>query len=255
MIQLHELQFIIPLITICVASVLVLIVEVFSRNREVVFAVTTLSVFVALIITIRDISYSTIILNNFININNVSSGFNIVVLLSVLLSLLESRSYLIKKQINFGEYYAIILFSLIGMMLMVMANDLLIVFLGLEMMSICFYILAGFMRKRIKSNESALKYFLLGAFMTGFLLYGITLIYGVSGTTNLMVLFSNTLLHQEPLFLIGVGLFLIGFLFKIGAFPFHMWVPDVYDGAPTIVSGFMSTAGKLQPLLPFSPLY
>lgn len=189
MIQLHELQFIIPLITICVASVLVLIVEVFSRNREVVFAVTTLSVFVALIITIRDISYSTIILNNFININNVSSGFNIVVLLSVLLSLLESRSYLIKKQINFGEYYAIILFSLIGMMLMVMANDLLIVFLGLEMMSICFYILAGFMRKRIKSNESALKYFLLGAFMTGFLLYGITLIYGVSGTTNLMVLF------------------------------------------------------------------
>ncbi|KAA0210865.1 MAG: NADH-quinone oxidoreductase subunit N [Ignavibacteriaceae bacterium] len=254
MIQLHELQFIIPLITICVASVLVLIVEVFSRNREVVFAVTTLSVFVALIITIRDISYSTIILNNFININNVSSGFNIVVLLSVLLSLLESRSYLIKKQINFGEYYAIILFSLIGMMLMVMANDLLIVFLGLEMMSICFYILAGFMRKRIKSNESALKYFLLGAFMTGFLLYGITLIYGVSGTTNLMVLFSNTLLHQEPLFLIGVGLFLIGFLFKIGAFPFHMWVPDVYDGAPTIVSGFMSTAGKIAAVATIFPI-
>lgn len=229
-------------------------IEVFSKNREIVFGFTLVSVITALVFSIKDINFSTIILNNFLNINNIATGFNIVILFAVLLSLLASRSYLIKEHINFGEYYALLLFSVLGMMLMVLANDLLIVFLGLEMMSICFYVLAGFMRKRIKSNESALKYFLLGAFMTGFLLYGIALIYGVSGTTNLMVLYGASILHTDPVFLIGVGLFFIGFMFKIGAFPFHMWIPDVYDGAPTIVSGLMSTAGKIAAVATIFPI-
>ena len=105
--------------------------------------------------------------------------------------------------------------------------------------------LAGFLRLRQKSNESALKYFLLGAFITGFILYGIALIYGISGTTNLAEIYNQKKLFTNYVFIIGFALFLIGFLFKIGVFPFHMWIPDVYDGSPTTISGMFSTAGKI----------
>jgi len=131
------------------------------------------------------------------------------------------------------------------MVLMATAADLIIIFLGLELMSICFYVLAGFMRKRALSNESALKYFLLGAFATGFLLYGIALIYGASGSTKISFLVHNYgIISVSPFFWIGIGLLFIGLAFKVGGVPFHMWIPDVYQGAPTPVSGFMSTGGK-----------
>lgn len=125
------------------------------------------------------------------------------------------------------------------MMLMVFANDILIIFIGLELMSICFYVLAGFLRLRDKLNESALKYFLLGVFMTGFILYGIALIYGITETTNLSQMYLNTKIFTNYVFIVGLGLFVIGFMFKIGVFPFQMWIPDVYEGAPTVVSGML----------------
>jgi NADH-quinone oxidoreductase subunit N len=129
------------------------------------------------------------------------------------------------------------------MMLMGSAADLVMFFLGLELMSICFYVLAGFARGRLTSNEAALKYFLLGAFATGFLLYGIALIYGATGTTNIEGVLKGGS-ADSVLFLIGLGLLAVGLAFKVAAVPFHMWVPDVYEGAPTTVSGFMSTGGK-----------
>ena len=144
-----------------------------------------------------------------------------------------------------GEFYILILFSTVGMMLMAGALNLITVFLGIELMSVSLYVLAGFMRKKVRSNESALKYFLLGAFATGFLLYGIALIYGTSGTTDLVAiskLFPQ--LSHNPIFLVGCGLLVVAFSFKIAAVPFHMWAPDVYEGAPTTVSGFMSTGAK-----------
>jgi NADH-quinone oxidoreductase subunit N len=161
------------------------------------------------------------------------------------LTVLLSRSYTAREGIEHGEYYALILFAVAGMMLMAGAADLIILFLGLELMSISFYILAGFARRRVTSNEAALKYFLLGAFSTGFLLYGIALLYGSTGTTNIAAIVAKAgSLPGSPLFLVGLGLVLIGFAFKIAAVPFHMWVPDVYEGSPTTVSAFMSTGGK-----------
>jgi NADH-quinone oxidoreductase subunit N len=138
-----------------------------------------------------------------------------------------------------------VLFATVGMMLIAAAQDLIIIFLGIELMSISLYVLAGFMRKRVKSNESALKYFLLGAFATGFLLYGIALLYGVSGSTRFATLAEQfPSLTSDAFFWVGVGLLIVGLSFKAAAVPFHMWVPDVYEGAPTTISAFMSTGGK-----------
>ena len=163
--------------------------------------------------------------------------------ISGLLSLLLSRSFLASRTQDLGEYYALVLFSVGGMILIAAAADLIVLFLGIELMSLSFYVLAGITRTSLVSNEASLKYFLLGAFATGFLLYGIALVYGVTGSTNIGLI----LAVKAPggvLFLVGLTLLLIGLLFKIAAVPFHMWVPDVYEGSPTPVSGFMSTGGK-----------
>jgi NADH-quinone oxidoreductase subunit N len=164
---------------------------------------------------------------------------------SGLLSVMLSRSYIAKENIEHGEFYALVLFAVAGMMLMAAAADLVILFLGLELMSICFYVLAGFARRRRTSNEAALKYFLLGAFATGFLLYGIALVYGATGTTGMAGIAAHVAAGSPgPTLVIGLGLLLIGLGFKVAAVPFHMWVPDVYEGAPTTVTAFMSTGGK-----------
>jgi NADH-quinone oxidoreductase subunit N len=151
------------------------------------------------------------------------------------------------KRANYhhGEFYILILNSLLGMMLMAASRDLMLTFLALELMSISFYVLAGFNRKVLFNNEASLKYFLLGAFASGFLLYGIALIYGSAQTTNIpsiAVEFNNLL--YKPLFVLGLVLLLIGFSFKVASVPFHMWVPDVYEGSPTVITALMSTAGK-----------
>src|SRR5882724_4181769 len=163
------------------------------------------------------------------------------------LTILASIHYVRETRINEGEFYALILFATVGMIIMAAANDLLVFFLGLETMSIAVYVLTGMWRASARSSEAAMKYFIMGAFATGFLLYGIALIYGATGSTNLDLI-SDYLAEQPsewPLYLIGGGfLLLIGFAFKVGAVPFHFWVPDVYEGAPTPVTGFMSVAVK-----------
>ncbi len=131
------------------------------------------------------------------------------------------------------------------MMLMASSRDLMVLFLGLELMSISLYVLAGYVKRDARSNEASLKYFLLGAFATGFFLYGIALIYGATGTTNLADILGKWMsVQNDPLLWIGAALILVGLSFKISAVPFHMWVPDVYEGAPTTVSAFMSTGSK-----------
>src|SRR6266581_1354483 len=163
------------------------------------------------------------------------------------LTILSSIHYVRQTKIHEGEFYELILFATVGMILMAAANDLIIFFLGLETMSIAVYVLTGLWRASSQSSEAAMKYFLMGAFATGFLLYGIALIYGATGSTNLNLI-SDFLIEQPsdwPLYLIGGGfLLLVGFAFKVGAVPFHFWVPDVYEGAPTPVTGFMAVAVK-----------
>ncbi len=169
-----------------------------------------------------------------------------------------SRGYLERQAMAHGEYYTLLLFGTAGMILMGAAGDLIIFFLGLELMSLCFYILAGFARAKTVSNEAALKYFLLGAFATGFLLYGIALVYGSTGTTQIRLIHESVASHStDAIFSIGLALLVVGLAFKVAAVPFHMWVPDVYEGAPTTVSAYMSTGGKAAAfsvfLLIFSP--
>ena len=163
------------------------------------------------------------------------------------LTVLVSFDYLEREQLLAPEYYLLIVFATLGMMLMAGGGDLIVIFLGLELMSVAVYVLAGIDRKRAKAAEAALKYFLLGAFASAFLLYGIALIYGATGTTNLALIgvqVSSLRLQSNVLLLLGLGLLLVGFAFKVAAVPFHMWAPDVYDGAPTPVTGYMATAVK-----------
>jgi NADH-quinone oxidoreductase subunit N len=173
--------------------------------------------------------------------------FQIIVLVVGFITILLSIRYAAEEGLELGEYYALLLFTLLGAMLMAAGGDLLIIFLGLEIMSLAQYILAGMRHNVLKSSESAMKYFLLGAFATGFLLYGIALLYGATGTTNLASIVTAVReggLADHPLLTIGMGLLVVGFGFKIAAVPFHMWTPDVYEGAPTPVTGLMSTGVK-----------
>jgi NADH-quinone oxidoreductase subunit N len=162
------------------------------------------------------------------------------------LTVLLSFSYLEREQLFAPEYYVLLVFATLGMMVMAAGADLMVIFLGLELMSVAVYVLAGFDRRRARSAEAALKYFLLGAFASGFLLYGIALIYGATGTTNIGLIGAQVGLMGTPsvMLLAGLALLIVGLGFKIAAVPFHMWAPDVYDGAPTPVTAFMATGVK-----------
>jgi len=180
-------------------------------------------------------------------VDTAASLFHAVFLAVGFITILLSIQYVADAGIEQGEYYALLLFAIFGAMLMASGGDLLIIFLGLEILSLAQYILAGMRHGILKSSESALKYFLLGAFATGFLLYGISLLYGATGTTNLARIVAavpESGLVAHPLLTLGMGLLVVGFGFKIAAVPFHMWTPDVYEGAPTPITAFMSTGVK-----------
>ena len=189
----------------------------------------------------------------------VSSGFNgmvihdgfsffltILFLGSGLAAIALAFDYLRRMEIDRGEYYILLLFSISGMILMSQANDLIVVFLALELLSIPLYVLSGFARPRVDSEEAALKYFLMGAFAGGFVVFGVALVFGATGTTNLSAIVTsiNSNIANMQLLIIGAALVLVGMGFKVAVVPFHMWTPDVYQGAPSSVSAFMSVGAK-----------
>ena len=162
-------------------------------------------------------------------------------------SVLFAWHYNKRTRIGQPEFYSLLLTAVLGMVVMAASNDLITIFLGLELMSLSLYVMVGFRRNLLESNEAALKYFLLGAFASAFLLYGIALLYGATGTTNLQRIgdfLGDTPIGRQPLVLMGSLLVFTGFLFKVAAVPFHMWTPDAYQGAPTSVTGFMSAGAK-----------
>lgn len=180
--------------------------------------------------------------------DNFSLFFKGIFLLTAGMTILISDQYFKREECNLGELYPLLLFATVGMMLMASGTDLMTIFLGLEVLSVSLYVLAGLNRANIKSNEAGLEYFLLGAFSTGFLLYGMALTYGATGTTRIAkiaeIAAQNSAVVQNPLFVIGMLLMAVGFSFKIAAAPFHMWTPDVYEGAPTPMTAFMSAGPK-----------
>lgn len=183
--------------------------------------------------------------------NGFANYYSVLFSVGVVIAVLMAERYLKEEEVLVGEFSGLVLFSACGMIMLASGNDLVVTFLGLETMSIAFYVLAGLFRRRRESNEAAMKYFLLGAFSTGFFLYGIALIYGTFATTNLDAIAAALAAPNaaqtaltNPIFWLGTAMLLVGFCFKIAAFPFHQWAPDVYDGSPTVVAGFFSTAGK-----------
>ena len=174
------------------------------------------------------------------------------------LSLAISEPTIDREKLPRAEYYALMLFALAGMMLMATASDLLLIFLALEILSLAVYVLTGLRRDSPAATEAALKYFLLGAFSSAFFLYGVALTYGLTGSTQLArvgTLVAGRAIAPAPMQLFAVALLLVGFAFKVSAVPFHMWTPDVYEGAPTAVTGFMSTGVKAAAFAAFARVF
>ena len=248
-ISLTDLTPIIPEIIVLLTAFTVLLVDLFAakNNRSLTLAVTTI---IGLLLAMlaetqlhgKDITgfYGTVVADDF------SILFEFIYMSVAILTVFVSRHYIAENEMNFGEYYVLLLTAVSGMMFMTSGLDLLVIFIGLEVMSISSYILVGMKRKVAEANEAALKYLLLGAFSTGFLLYGISLLYGATGSTLLPTIISEIQQNGSgnPLVIVGMALVVVAMSFKIAIVPFHMWTPDVYTGAPTPVTGFLSGAAK-----------
>ncbi|MBE0571803.1 MAG: NADH-quinone oxidoreductase subunit N [Ignavibacteriaceae bacterium] len=246
MIYINEVYNIIPLIIIGGGIVVSILIELYSKSGKSILPWFSFILFLAAgFYSLLTVENQSIVFQNMLSTGGITNIFYFIFNIGAALVCLLSIDYTKKYGINYGEYYILIQNSVLGMMLMAGAKSLFMIFIGLEVMSVCFYVLAGVNRKKDKAIEASLKYFLLGAFATGFLVYGIALIYGSAQTTSIDAITAGFPEYSSNIiFLVGILLFLIGFSFKIAAFPFHMWVPDVYEGAPTTVTGLFSTIGK-----------
>jgi NADH-quinone oxidoreductase subunit N len=246
-----DIMALLPEIIVTVTALIVLMLDLFLGRefKRILAGITVGGVIAALVANyVVQTSSTTLFMQNMIRFDEVSQFFNLIFLVGAALTALISADYIARQGIARGEYYALILISTMGAMLMGSSADLLMVFLGLETLSIPLYILAAFVRKESNSQEAGLKYFLLGSFASALFLYGIALLYGATGSTQLMLIaeaISAELLHTE-MFVVyaGAGLVLIGLAFKAAVVPFHMWAPDVYEGAPTSATAFMAVAAK-----------
>jgi len=194
--------------------------------------------------------------HNMVVIDNFSVAFSgLLILLSILIVILSGNFYK-NEESKISDYLAIIIFTLCGALALVSFGNLAMFFLGLEVLSISLYILAGSKRKDIKSNEAAMKYFLMGSFASGVLLFGIALIYGETGSFDIQGIYNYTAsAAPSPLYFIGAGMILIAMLFKVSAAPFHFWAPDVYEGSPTLTTTIMATIGKIAAFAAFYRLF
>ncbi len=240
---------VLPLIAISVAAMVVLMVGVNVREDESAGLgwLTMVGIAIAFALSLATVGQSGLAFYGSIALDGFSAYFELAILLAAGLTVLMSLEYVGELHLPAAEYYALILFATLGMMLLAAAGDLIVIFLGLETMSIAVYVLAGFRRADPRSSEASLKYFMLGAFSTGFLLYGIALVYGATGTIRLDRIEQalSGPIAGSPILLLGLGMMLIGFGFKVAAVPFHMWTPDVYEGAPTPITAFMAVGVKL----------
>ncbi len=244
--NIQEFYNILPLIILGGGILISLVIEMYWSKSEIVLPWFSIVVLVAAgFYSLSSVNRVSVVFQNMLATGGDVNIFYFIFTFGAAIICLLSIDYLKKYGAYFGEFYILLQTSVLGMMFMAGAKDLFMIFLGLELMSISFYALAGLNRKSLKANEASLKYFLLGAFATGFIVYGIAFIYGTAQSTSIEVIAGKFgELSHNLLFITGVLLFLIGFSFKIAAFPFHMWVPDVYEGSSTTVAGLFSTGGK-----------
>lgn len=244
-----------PVLVLAVFGMMVLITDLFiGKDKSALVFVSLTGLLMAAISSFASYKIPVYSFNGAYVVDHLSIFFTFIFCISSAMAILISVDFNKREGIKIGEYYSLILFCTVGMVLLASSTDMIMIFLGIEIISISLYILAGIRRDDIKSNEAALKYFLLGAFATGFLLYGMALIYGSTGTTKLNLIakaVSENQLTSESLMLLGVVLLIIGFGFKVAAVPFHMWAPDVYQGAPTPVTAFMAVGPKAASLAAF----
>ena len=237
-----------PVIVLSVFAMMVLVVDLFGgRNKTLLVFISLVGLLMTAISAFAKNPLPAYSFNDSYIVDHLSLFFICIFTISSALAILLSVEYNEREGIRAGEYYALILFCTVGMILLASSTDMIMIFLGIEIVSICLYVLAGIRRDNLRSNEAALKYFLLGAFATGFLLYGMTMVYGSTGHTNLFKIaevVQNPSAQSNPLLLMGLVLLIIGFGFKIASVPFHMWAPDVYQGAPTPITAFMAVGPK-----------
>lgn len=252
-----NLWLILPELVVAIAGVVVMLVDAFGRpaQRWLTGALALASIVLAGAATVWLWGWwagPRQAFNGMIVLDELRLGFTLIFLLVSFLTVLISMIWIEKEKLPAGEFHALLLFATSGMMLMASGGDLVIIFLGLEILSIATYVMAGFRRGDVRSNESSMKYFILGSFSSAFLLYGIALIYGATatetgfaGTTNISEIAGR--LDQSlypPLLFAGAAMLLVGFGFKIATAPFHVWTPDVYEGAPTPITAFMAAGPK-----------
>ncbi|HEY3782734.1 MAG TPA: NADH-quinone oxidoreductase subunit N [Fimbriimonadaceae bacterium] len=242
---------VLPMIIVTITGLVALLIEILRppKKNKVIVAVSLIGLLGAAAVLLQQFGMPEgETLAGMMIVDRFGLVMQLLVVLSCFLCICFSESYLRQKRIPFGEFYPLILWSSVGAMLMATSKNLLVIFLGLEVLSIALYVMAGMSRSEEKSEESAVKYFLLGAFASGFLLYGIAFFYGASGSLRIDDL-ASTWASGDPtahvLLIMGLGLMLIGFSFKSAFVPFHQWTPDVYQGAPTNVTAFMAAGSKI----------
>lgn len=246
------------IITLSLLAILVLYLGLF-KARQALLPVSILGLAAAIVFNV--VNWDTTakpLYSGMVLFDPFAIAFSVLCTVITALVFLLSKDYFDKRSPHAAEYYALFLFSLTGASLVASFHNLAMLFIGVEIMSVALYILAGIRKKDFASNEAALKYFLMGAFSTGFLLFGIALLYGAGGSFDLTQLKNYVVSNPQavsPLFYAGILLVLVGLTFKVGAAPFHFWTPDVYDGAPILVTTFMSTVVKTAAFAGFLRLF
>lgn len=233
------------ILLVCVALILIIVDLLYPRNRELL-SLFTLFAGVGLIALLFNQDPASTFGNMFI-VDHYAIFFKTICLLGMVITTLLSGRYLEVENIRNGEYYSLMMFSVVGMMVMASATDLIVVYLGLELMALSIYCLVGLLKEDVRANEASIKYFLMGGFSSAILLFGISLLYGMTGTTDLAGIAkycSENAILSNPALIVGFALVLSGFCFKVAAAPFHFWTPDIYQGAPTSITAFMSVAPK-----------
>lgn len=247
-IPIADLGTILPELLVVLAACVLLVLDPItpSSKKDMLAWMCLGTLVVCFFVTTAGMGDRTFAFSDLVVVDSYASFWKLLLYLVSGLTILLSIGYLKEERIDLAEFYGFIMLSLTGMMIMVSGADLLVIYLGLELMSISLYVMAGFKRFEAKSIESSAKYFILGAFSSGLLLYGISLLFGAAGSTRLVEIATAVGERglNDPLVMIAMMLLIVGFGFKVAAVPFHMWTPDVYQGSPTSVTAFMAVASK-----------